>query len=236
MALVNPGPSGELAGTIGGTTYARNRAGAYARAWAKPVNPNTTAQSIVRANFQYGSGMWATLTLVQKQAWNDYAATVTRQNRFGASYTPSGRQLFMELATNAMTLGATPLSVPPVELTVPGLAIASATLTTAAGPPVTVATIDLNGISVTNSTNPSVCFYGTPLQPSSRTNYKKALRFLGYDAPPAPGDPLDIDAFWEAIFGNPTIAPTMQYIGLAVRVIDGLTFLGSSKLYVAATV
>jgi hypothetical protein len=234
MALINPGIAGELAGSIGGTTYARNKAGAYARAWAKPVNPNTTAQSVARGNFAYGSGMWATLTLAQKEAWNAYALSITRVNRFGQPYTPSGRQIYMELATNAMTLAQPPLTLPPVETAVPGLSGTGATITTAAGPPIHIATLNLTGLSVSNSANPTIFVYATPLMPSSRTNFKKYIRLLGTLF--APVAPLDVHTQWAAVYGTPTFSPTMQYVGLAARCVDQDTFLGSAISYFAAQV
>lgn len=232
MALINPGIAGELAGSIGGTTYARNKAGAYARAWAKPINPNTSAQSLVRGNFAYSSGAWATLTLAQKTAWNTYAASITRLNRFGLPYTPSGRQIYMELGANAMTLGSTPLTNPPIETSVPGISITSAQFDTVAGPPVHLDTLTVTGASASNATTPMLLIYATALMPSSRTNFKKFSRLIGIDA--LSTFTGDITPKWVAAYGIPTIDVTMQYIGTAFRIIDSDTFLGSSKLFFAA--
>jgi hypothetical protein len=90
MALVKfgGGISG-FAGKIGGTVYGRNKSGAYARNWAVPVNPVTTAQSAVRAVMAMAAAAWSSLTLTQVNAWNAYAAVLIRTNRQGDQYTPS---------------------------------------------------------------------------------------------------------------------------------------------------
>jgi len=101
MALVK-NPLGGIAasGSVGGTTFARNRAGQYARAWAKPVNPATSRQTIVRNQFGLSSTTWGMLDGAAIAAWDAYAATVVRLNKLGEEYTPKGRQIYMETNQN----------------------------------------------------------------------------------------------------------------------------------------
>ena len=98
-----------ISGKVGGTVYARNRAGAYARNWAKPTNTPTAKQSANRLAFGNVSKDWAALTPVQQEGWNTLASTVSRFNRLGDAYTPTGRQILLESANNLRVIGQTPL-------------------------------------------------------------------------------------------------------------------------------
>lgn len=92
MALIKFGGGvTQMSGSIGGTTFARNRYGNYARARTKPTNPNTAAQQAVRASLAFLTNRWAqTLTAVQRAAWNLYGANVVMQNKLGESMNLSG--------------------------------------------------------------------------------------------------------------------------------------------------
>lgn len=83
-----------MAGKIAGTVFARNRSGAYARAWAKPVNPRTDRQNAIRALTGILAGLWAALSAAQRAAWNLYANGVTVTNRLGESMKLSGYNMF----------------------------------------------------------------------------------------------------------------------------------------------
>jgi len=85
MALVKFGAGiVGMSGSIGGTTFARNRYGSYARSKTKPVNPNTSNQSAVRAAVSYVTELWHnTLTAAQRTAWGAYAQAVAMTNRLG---------------------------------------------------------------------------------------------------------------------------------------------------------
>lgn len=92
MALIKFGGGVvQMAGSIGGTTFARNRYGNYARARTKPTNPNSSGQQIVRATLTQLTTRWSTiLTAVQRTAWNLYGASVVMTNRLGENIQLSG--------------------------------------------------------------------------------------------------------------------------------------------------
>lgn len=120
MALIKFGGGvSAISGKIGGTVYARNRGGAYARNWAKPTNTPTTKQSSNRLAFGNVSKAWAALTVLQQENWNTLASTVTRMNRLGDLYTPTGRQIFLESANNLRVVGFDPLTDAPPSLLQP---------------------------------------------------------------------------------------------------------------------
>lgn len=113
MALIKYGGGvAGASGSVAGNTYSRNRAGAYIRNWAKPINPTTIAQANVRARFGTSSTNWGTLTKAQVDAWNAYADDLERTNALGETYTPLGRQIFMEANQNLGAVGGTLLSTP----------------------------------------------------------------------------------------------------------------------------
>lgn len=92
MALVKYGPGiSAMSGSIGGSTFARNRFGNYIRTRTKPTNPNTASQVQVRSALAYCTERWSgTLTAPQRTAWNLYASSVTMKNRLGENINLTG--------------------------------------------------------------------------------------------------------------------------------------------------
>ena len=92
MALVKFGAGiTQMSGSIGGTTFARNRSGNYARARTKPVNPRSALQALVKAAISLMTVRWAeTLSGAQRIAWNLYASNVGSKNKLGETINLSG--------------------------------------------------------------------------------------------------------------------------------------------------
>jgi len=92
MALVKFGGGiTQMTGSIGGTTFARNRYGNYARARTKPTNPNTANQQAVRSTLASLPDRWAqTLDAAQRTAWNLYGSNVVMTNKLGEAMQLSG--------------------------------------------------------------------------------------------------------------------------------------------------
>ena len=103
-----------ISGKIGGTVYARNRGGAYARNWAKPTNTPTEKQSLQRLGFGNVSKDWSALSKALQTDWDSLASTMTRINRLGDAYTPTGRQVYLESSNNLRQIGLSPLTTPPI--------------------------------------------------------------------------------------------------------------------------
>lgn len=91
-AIMTPGPVvGDIRGSIGGTTFSRNKGGLYAKVRVTPVNPSTTRQVDVRADFASLISDWRLiLSFNQRQAWIDFAAASPILNRLGQSILISG--------------------------------------------------------------------------------------------------------------------------------------------------
>lgn len=97
MAIYKPGPIvSDIRGSIGGTTFGRNRAGLFARRRVSPTNPNTPLQQEIRSQFAVSTNNWRTLlTQAQRDGWNDLGTTTIFKNAIGEDYNPSGIQLYV---------------------------------------------------------------------------------------------------------------------------------------------
>jgi hypothetical protein len=105
MALITHGIGiADLSGSIGGTTFARNRYGAYARARVKPKNPKSVRQLLIRAGMGSMKSLWSALTQPQRQAWDTYGDNVTMINRLGNAVKLSGWNHFVRV--NQARVGA----------------------------------------------------------------------------------------------------------------------------------
>lgn len=117
-----------ISGSMAGNTFARTRAGAYMRARTTPVNPNSSAQQNVRADFGQVSTAWKGLTDAQRLGWNLAAPNFPQLNKFGESYNPSGFQLFSMLNLNLVSVGASTIDDAPAPAAVNAISLGTMTL------------------------------------------------------------------------------------------------------------
>lgn len=121
MALIRSSTISSISGSIGGTTYARNRGGAYARNRTVPINPNSIAQTRARSSLGTFSGSWSSvLTSGQRAAWAAFAETQTVLNRLGESITLTGQQAYVRSNTLLLLAEEAPVVAPP-SITPPAL-------------------------------------------------------------------------------------------------------------------
>lgn len=77
MALIlGGGAFGEMRGKLGGMVFARNKGGAYARSYVKPVDPATIAQINARSKFGSASSTYHALSDGNKVLWNEFASSI----------------------------------------------------------------------------------------------------------------------------------------------------------------
>jgi len=121
MALVKFGGGiTQMSGSIGGTCFARNASGNYARSRTTPVNPQTKIQEKIRAVVAYLTDRWLeTLTPTQRAAWGDYAAAVAMKNRIGESIHLSGFNHYVRSNAALLYAGATVVDDAPTEFSLP---------------------------------------------------------------------------------------------------------------------
>lgn len=135
--VLQPVGSAAASGSIGGTTYARNRYGPYARTKAMPVNPNTNYQASIRSKFSELAAAWSGLTAVQRAAWETYAGNTQMTDVFGQPIWHTGRNWFIGNNTLRLQSGLAIVTAGPTSFGLPGLTLPVMTIT--AGDPISVA-------------------------------------------------------------------------------------------------
>ena len=118
MALIRFAEGQQRSGSIGATVYSHNRFGAYIRARSVPVNPNTALQVAVRNAVRSISIAWQlTLTQLQRDAWNVYAANVTWTNKLGDAINLTGLNHYIRSNTFRITNALPRIDAAPVIFT-----------------------------------------------------------------------------------------------------------------------
>lgn len=115
MAKITYGPmvSG-ASGSIAGTTFSRNRYGAYTRTKAMPVNPNSTYQNGIRNILTEVSKHWGTLTDDQRRQWRTWASENPIIDRLGNSQVLQPNAAFASINSRMLYMGQGYLDVPPI--------------------------------------------------------------------------------------------------------------------------
>lgn len=220
MALIKLGQiAADIRGSIGGTTFARNRAGAFARNRTKPINPSTVKQSDARSRFGGVSFAWAALTQVQRDAWQAVAATITRLNRLGETYVPTGRQMFLEVNNNAALVGDPLLTTAPDDFQAPEPPHQPDIVLTVTAGSITVFTAEVGGV------DPMIVF-ATPPLPATKNNVQPHYRFLGYLTPAA--GIIDLEPDYVAAYGA-AVAPGML-INISVQSLNQVNYVSSARV------
>ena len=110
----------EARGSVGGTTYSRNRGGAYIRSRTTPVQPTSTLQSDAKAVFAAAVNSWTNvLTATERAGWDSYAAAVPYTDTFGSTRYYTGQQRYVQAYTAGVNAGllATRFATAPTTLT-----------------------------------------------------------------------------------------------------------------------
>lgn len=84
-----------IRGKVGGLVYTKNQfAGLIVRAFTAPTNPQTDMQTLIRSAFADASAGWEGMSQADRDAWDDYAATLEYSGPHG-TYKLPGRQVFI---------------------------------------------------------------------------------------------------------------------------------------------
>lgn len=221
MALVKYGAVVvEASGSIDGVTYSRNTFGAYARARAVPVNPNTPAQTAARTLLTSLSQQWRTLTSTQRNGWNTVAQSVVRTNSLGESYNPTGQQLFVGTNINRQNVGLAISNSAPTLDAAPELVGASLAANFTSLPP----TIEISWSSIVGTGTWLV--YATPALSAGINFYRESLYKLITTFDETATSPEDIRTAYEAIFPVGT-AQVGSSLGILLRPISDEGYAGT---------
>jgi hypothetical protein len=216
MAKVTFGPVvSEARGMCGNQVFARDRGGAYVRAKAKVVNPNTSYQAMVRAWEKAIAQAWSnTLTDQQRQAWRALADLLARKNVVGDTAYLSGFHQFCQSNLNLFHAGGSQLNDAPARIAA-----------TDPGPITISASSNPQHLQLTPTNTPPPG-YGMILKttkplPPGVNFFAHRLRQL-WATPPAPLPPsalpdltLPYLAKFQKITGGMKIGATLAYVNLA---------------------
>lgn len=106
----------DVRGSIGGTTFARNRYGNYARNKTVPVDPASSYQTAIRATMGQVRSLWFnSCTAAQRTAWGVYATNVSMVNRIGQSIKLTGYNMFCRTNTSLLYNSLDPILDAPTD-------------------------------------------------------------------------------------------------------------------------
>jgi len=162
-------------GSHGGTTFSRNKGGAYMKHKVKGVRTNTTQQTLLRTQFSYAAQYYTnTLTEAQRAAWRTFAASTPVTNRLGNTTFLSGQQMFCRLACNRQGDGLTILTTPPITTAVATVSACTITANSGIG-----GSLYLNATGIGVGASDKVVFYVSPPLNPGRAFVSSQLRRLG---------------------------------------------------------
>ena len=182
-------------GKLGGHVAAQNRGGSYLRTKVTPSNPQTTYQTGVRNLFGAISASWSALTAERRAAWNNAVEDWKRTNIFGDLKIPSGKALYQRLNQQAMVVGFSEISTPPVKADIPPSNVTAVEIDT------TAETITATGLY--NGIDAKVQVFSSGVVSAGTSFVKNLMRVIGYTSggPYSPGDAYED---YVARFGTPS--------------------------------
>lgn len=222
MALVKLGGlAQDVRGSLNGTTFSRNKGGAYARTKVSPVQPVSSFSSKARAIFSALSQRWSTvLTTSQRQAWIAFAASHTFVNVFGDAITLSGISFYQSINRAIGQVGKTYIDDPPATFVVPAVVSATIAGTVTAG--VLSALTNTTTASATPPTNYTLYVFATPPLGPGVTPQKSDFRLIN----PVPYSAITLTtallADYNLRFSTPGVAVTNK-IWFRVAILDWST-------------
>lgn len=206
MALVKYGGGvASISGKIDGTVYSRNRSGAIARGWTKPTNPQTPLQEATRLRFSDCASLWSELPAADQLDWESLAATVTRTNRLGETYTPTGRQIFLEVNNAQLAAGQAAILAAPPDLNPPFVGEAATTVL------IEITAGVITGVPIgplPNVADAVLVIDATPLLTVPKNNVKNLYRQIHAAAATTT---VDLTAGYTTTFGSAAIAGQIAY-------------------------
>jgi hypothetical protein len=204
MALIKFGGGVvQMSGSIGGSTFARNRFGNYGRSRTTPVNPNSSSQSKMRLILAYLVEWWnEKLNATERAQWATYANAISMTNRLGDSIKCTGFNHFIRsnslrllLSQAIIEAGPTVLTLPPTD---PTFAVAASVATQLIS-----ITLDPTMDWANALLNFMVLFQGRP-QVATRNFFKGPYRWMGSieGNPTPPLNPTTRAAIFPLVLGQ----------------------------------
>jgi len=116
MAKIKLGAlAGQVSGSIGSETYSHNRFGAYVRLRSIPVQPNSAAQLMRRAELATRSAAWSALGDSTRLSWKVWAQNNPIVDRLGDKRILDGHMAFVMCNARLAPLGWPTFTTPPIK-------------------------------------------------------------------------------------------------------------------------
>ena len=215
-------------GSVAGTTSSRNRFGQYRRTRAIPVNPNTPAQSNMRAILGACATNWSSLTEPQKMAWSTWTALHPQLDSLGQSVVLTGAMAFNKVNCVLVMMGRAAVIYPPADPLPDAPALGAAVLEVVAH---AWDTATLAFLPTPVPSGVSFLIYGSPPK-SSGTSFNGDFRFLTF-APASGVSPLDLSTVLQEKWGAPTGRPCFYFRARAIADDGGLSMFSNVVRQVA---
>ena len=176
MAIIKLGAlAQDVRGSLNGSTFSRNRGGAYVRTKVSPVQPVTPSNTLARLLFGIISKRWSTvLTDAQRAGWDAFAAVHAFVNVFGDSIILSGVAFYQAANRRAQQAGQPFIDTAPAnwDITNPGGIVIVATATAGALDEFTI-TCDNTG-----TVDETLYIFGTPPILAARAVQRNDFRLI----------------------------------------------------------
>lgn len=189
-------------GKLGGHVASKNRSGAYLRTKVSPDNPQSENQMLRRSELAQLSSGWSQLTEEQRAAWNAAVDNFKRDNVFGDSVKPTGKNLYTGLNLNLLQINKGIITTPPDPQEIEGIGDFSGTIDLDDGLEIATDASAVNELKI----------YATGSLSKGTSFVKNRLRFIGVIASGDTG-PFKINQMYTDRFGTPTAG---QKIGIKV--------------------
>ena len=181
---------------LGGHVYSKNRSGSYVRTKVTPVNPQSSAQQLVRGRFGAASQAWRGLSEANRQSWIDAAPDFPVFDIFGDSKQLSGSQLYNKLNLNLAQAGQSAIAAAPAPTSIDSLI--SMALAGAAGTPALTITAGIAAVP----TGMTAIVFATPQYGPGRYFVKNRFRYLTTIAAAGSLSGASILTPYNALFGT----------------------------------
>lgn len=201
---MTPGPlAAALSGSIGGTTFSRNRGGPYVRNRSIPVDPNTSSQQNVRSILATQSASWADQTDAIRAAFQNWAVQNPVVNALGRTILLSGQQAFVQLNSRLAFRALATLTSPPIVNAPDGLA------TLAVAGDIGAGAVDITFTVTPLPADTQLWIQAAVLNSAGVAYVRNLFRFISGSAAAA-ASPFDIQTAVEAKFGTLIVGQTLH--------------------------
>ena len=103
----------DVRNTLGSIVGSSSWSGSYIRIKNTQTSSRTATQAATRGQFKAHSKAWAALTPAQRTDWNSLAQAITKKDKLGNNYHPTGLQTFVSCNMLLQNLDGGTISTPP---------------------------------------------------------------------------------------------------------------------------